>query len=350
MYSDEELNSAVNAGVISQDMAAAFRAHVTELRQTPRVDEESFRLITGFNDIFVVIALCLLLTALSWIGGSWHAWTGSLAVAVASWMLVEYFTRKRRMALPSIMLLLSFVLSSAFLCFDLLRDRPDEMVWAGVAAAIAAYAHWRRFRVPVTVAAGTGAVAMTAIGSFFEYFPEAKEWGAVLIFTAGIFVFMLAMYWDGSDRQRSTSRSDVAFWLHLLAASLIVHSTFSFLGVLNRGDATPTQTLIVVAVYLVLALVSLAVDRRALMVSALVYVLYTFTSFLQLYGLVGMGFAITALVVGTLLLLLSAFWHAARACVIAKLPASWHVYLPVLQTSPAPDELERTEAPGGKPA
>ena len=33
----------------------------------------------------------------------------ALAVAVTSWGLAEYFTRQRRMALPSIVLLLAFV-------------------------------------------------------------------------------------------------------------------------------------------------------------------------------------------------------------------------------------------------
>lgn len=345
MYSDEELNSAVSAGVVSQDTAAAFRAHVAQLRQTPHVDEESFRLITGFNDIFVVIALSLLLTALSWIGGSWDPSAGALAVAAASWGLAEYFTRRRRMALPSIMLLLTFVLAAGFLGLlvaGLLEvginegSRPEHWYWGGISAAIAAYFHWRRFRVPITVAAGTGALAVTAVVLFFVYFPQAKEWVALIFLLAGLSVFTLAMYWDRNDRQRSTYRSDVAFWLHLLAAPLIVHSTFSFLGVLSRGDATLAQAVIVVSVYFLLALVSLAVDRRALMVSALVYVLYTFSAFLQLYGLVGMGFAITALIVGSLLLLLSAFWHSARARVMAILPSGWIAYLPVVQPSLAP--------------
>ena len=54
----------------------------------------------------------------------------------------------------------------------------------------------------------------------------------------------------------------------------------------------------VLLLYFVLALVSLAIDRRALMVSALGYVLYAFSSLLNHAGFVGMGFAVTALLIG----------------------------------------------------
>jgi hypothetical protein len=56
MYSETDLESAVAAGILSREAAEALREHVSGLRATPMVDEENFRLITGFNDIFVAIA------------------------------------------------------------------------------------------------------------------------------------------------------------------------------------------------------------------------------------------------------------------------------------------------------
>jgi hypothetical protein len=53
MYSDSDLDSAVAAGALTPASAAALRAYVSRARQSPMVDEEQFRLITGFNDIFV---------------------------------------------------------------------------------------------------------------------------------------------------------------------------------------------------------------------------------------------------------------------------------------------------------
>ena len=68
MYSESDLAGAVEAGALSPEAAAALRNHVAATRSTPTVDEESFRLLTGFNDIFVGIAAILILVAVGWIG------------------------------------------------------------------------------------------------------------------------------------------------------------------------------------------------------------------------------------------------------------------------------------------
>ena len=68
MYSQEDLNSAVSAGVISADAANALRAHVAASRDAVPADAEHFRLVTGFNDIFVSIGVVILLLAAGGIG------------------------------------------------------------------------------------------------------------------------------------------------------------------------------------------------------------------------------------------------------------------------------------------
>ena len=110
MYTDDDIESAVEAGILTDDNATAFRGHVSERRGAPIVDDEHFRFITGFNDIFVVIACLLSLVSLAWIGADTvDGWVGGLLCVVAAWGLAEFFTRKRRMALPSIVLLVGFV-------------------------------------------------------------------------------------------------------------------------------------------------------------------------------------------------------------------------------------------------
>ena len=59
-------------------------------------------------------------------------------------------------------------------------------------------------------------------------------------------------------------------------------------------------------------LTALAIDRRALLVSALAYVLYALTELFKQFGAVELNVALTALVIGSALLLLSAYWHQAR--------------------------------------
>ena len=116
-----------------------------------------------------------------------------------------------------------------------------------------------------------------------------------------------------------TRRADVAFWLHLLAAPMIVHPVFTLLGLTER-PCQLGEGLAVVALYIALGLTALAIDRRALLVSALAYVLYALHRLFGESGAVDFNMALTALLIGSALLLLSAFWHSARAVVVRPLP------------------------------
>ena len=332
MYSDTDLESAISAGVLSHDTATAFRTHVSSLRATPLADEEQFRLLSGFNDIFVAIAGVLLLVGLGWAGGAMTPALGAALVAAASWGLAEYFTRIRRMALPSILFLLSFVggtfVAGAMLLLgpkaNLGDGSPITALLTAAAASVAAGAawlHWRRFSVPITVAAGAAALVGVVLSLVLSAVPVFKLVINPLMFAAGLCVFALAMRWDMSDPLRQTRRSDVAFWLHLLAAPLIVHPVFAMLGVFeNQGNVL--TALIVLLVYVGLGIVALAIDRRALMVSALAYVLVAVTTLFRQVGDVGINVALTVLIIGSALLLLSAFWQTLRAKVIQLLPGT----------------------------
>jgi len=223
------------------------------------------------------------------------------------------------MALPAIVLLLAFVGGIEFAGVLLIGKSTEAVVAASAIAALAAWLHWLRFQVPITIAAGTAAVVGGASVLLLSLLPETIQWHSTISFIAGITVFLLAMRWDAADTTRQTRKSDVAFWLHLLAAPLLVHPVFSSLGVF-AGSTSLMQGIAVLVLYIVIAIVSLCIDRRALMVSALVYVLYTFTALLKHYGVVSLSFAITALVIGASLLLLSAFWHPSRALVLKLVP------------------------------
>ena len=85
--------------------------------------------------------------------------------------------------------------------------------------------------------------------------------------------------------------------------------------------------LIVLAVYAVLTVVALAIDRRALLVSALVYVLYALNG-LFAAGQVAAGFGLTALIIGSFLVMLSAAWGYLRRRLLAVLPPNLAAKLP----------------------
>ena len=167
------------------------------------------------------------------------------------------------------------------------------------------------------------------IASLGQSAEQAKNAILGLVLVLGVGIFLFAMWWDSSDRARLTRRSDVAFWLHLLAAPMIAHPIFTLLG-LNSGHISLAEGLTVVALYIVLGITALAVDRRALLVSALAYVLYALQALFREFGAVELNIALTALVIGSALLLLSAFWHQARAAIVRPLPESLRKKLPMI--------------------
>jgi hypothetical protein len=364
MYSQNDLDDAVAAGAITPEAATSLRAFIDGQRSSPAVDEEHFRLITGFNDIFVSIAAAILLFAVGWIGQSIgqnlgfvvdEAGPSPLApalVAGTAWGLALFFTARRRMALPSILLLLALVggvIAAAALLGVLvvgesgLEGTGAQLLggligtFAGGLGALAAWLHWRQFKVPITVAAGAASIAIIVVAVLAPVIGDIPQLKNILLATVlllGIGVFLYAMRWDSSDPARITRRSDVAFWLHLLAAPMIVHPVFTLLG-LNDGDATIGEGLVVIAIYIALGIAALAIDRRALLVSALAYVLFALNELFEQFGAVSLNIALTALVIGSALLLLSAFWHQARAAVVSRLPGSLRGHLPALSPQPA---------------
>jgi hypothetical protein len=356
MYSDSDLESAVAAGAITAKAADALRAHVAVARSSPAVDEENFRLVNSFNDIFVTIAAVMVLVAMGSIGGSLTSWMdgppplSGVLIAGAAWGMAEFFTRKRRMALPSIVLLLAFVggvfeamlgFAALTIDFDANQALAISLIGgSGLVAAGAAWLHWRRFMVPITVAAGAGALAVCVIALIVAAFEptmgeNAQDIILPLVFTAGLGVFAWAMRWDMSDRERETRRADVAFWLHLLAAPMIAHPLFNWVGVTGGGNVGPGGAAAVLVIYVAMGVVALAIDRRALLVSALAYVLFALTWLFDQFGAVELNVALTALVIGSALLCLSAFWTPIRRAVVVQLPGALQGRLPVIGAVPA---------------
>ena len=328
MISQEELDDAVIAGAISAEAALALRRHVASRRGASEADEEHFRLLTGFNDIFVVIAGLLVLLSLRWLVNALTlAPLGDLAMSAIAWGLAELFVRRRRLALPAIVLTVAWLAGLATVAFEL-AGHPLRWPAATCAAAIAAALHWRRFRVPITWAAAAAVLAL-ALGKGL-----LSEWQMPALVLAGLATLAAAVGWDISDRLRRTRRADVAFWLHLLAAPLLVHSSFALLGVLKASPAG-WQVLAIGFAYVALACVSLVLDRRALMVSALGYLL--FAAVVVMKEQTGSDAAMVSipLLVGLLLLALSAHWEQVRSRIVTPLPVGLRQKLAPVRTETA---------------
>lgn len=351
MYTEDDLRHAVASGAISAEAADALRNCARTGRQAPASDEENFRLINSFNDIFVTIAAILLMVAMAGIGQAFTPHidgpppVSGLLIAAAAWGMAEYLTRQRRMALPSIVLMIGFVggvfemlLGAVVMAFG--DNFEGQQVLAGslialscAATAFAAWVHWRRFMVPITVAAGAAALAATAIALTITAvgpatIDEPQQILIPLVFIAGLVIFAVAMHWDISDLGRQTRRSDVAFWLHLLAAPMIAHPLFHWLGVTQGDNIGLGAAMGVLVVYIAMGVIALAIDRRALLVSALAYVLAALTFLFDRFGAVELNVALTALVIGSALLTLSAFWSPIRRAVVQQMPGAIQMRVP----------------------
>jgi len=331
MYSESDIQSAVEAGVMTPETAAALRAHVAARRHMPVADEEHFRALGGFNDIFVTLALLLVLVFPVTIGNGY-------VVAAACWGIAELVTRQRRLALPSIVLLIIFSLGVYLGTLEsiagdgaawLAGDRPQAAIGACAAAFLATLAYWWRFRVPIAQAAMAGIALAAIVQAVAAELPDSGiTWP--LLGLGGVAIFAYAMWWDLSDRERRTHSADVAFWLHLLAAPLIAHSVFRQFGLF--GAATAEWAPIVLLIYVVFSLVAIVVDRRAILVSGLGYALAAVTGIL---GDVGAGILGATLLLGGTLLTLGLFWSNVRAAVVVHIPEDWRRRLPPIERRPA---------------
>ncbi len=320
MYTDEDLKNAVDQGIFAEESVDSFRAYILQRHNTHVADEENFRLIAGFNDIFVVIACVLLLLSSGLAVYDVHPALAAIVVSILSWGLSEFFVLKRKMALPAVVLLAAFV-GGVFASVVLMYERPLESAYMVAAAlsSLGAWLHWKRFKVPITVAAGAVTLVVFTVSLLVSLFPLFKDYVTYLMFAGGVAIFFIAMRWDTADLKRITGKSDVAFWLHLTAAPLIVHPVFSGLGVLS-GDQGLFNVLAIITLYVLLTFISLVIDRRAFMVSSLVYVIVALTELLKTYGIAGNGFAYVGVSIGFSLLLLSGFWHRVRRQVVTHLP------------------------------
>lgn len=342
MIGQDDLDAAVGEGIIDQAQAVRI-AHLARMRRAGGTsaaaaaivdpDDERFRLIGGFNDIFVTIGVGLLAGALLGLTRTVGLGEAFAAVGlVVAWGLAEWFSRRMRLALPSIALAGMFVACAAALAVyatvvGLERHQVSSgqregfaLLAAGLATALSAQLHHWRFRVPIDGAlTAVGAIGVLA-GILSLIDPSLlRDWLTPLAFLVGLGVFAVAMRADMSDPLRRTRRSDGAFWLHLLAAPLIVHPMILLVtgGVAGIGTG---KALAILAVFAVLGLVALVVDRRALIVSGLSYAGIAIAYLLarQIEG--GLGMPLTLLGLAVVVLGLSAGWRWLRGALLPRLP------------------------------
>ena len=328
-----DLAAATAAGIIDAAQAerllafAAERAAALPAQSSP--DEENVRLVSSFNDIFVTMAIALFMGAASFLLGGF----AGVAMIAAGWGFSEIFVRQRRMALPAIVLACLNAAGAGFVALIMISMfiRQGWITYMFVAAcvALAAYLHFRRYRVPIDIA-----LAFSALGCAFVATVAASDAvlkgnlligssarATVALLITGLAGLGLAMMFDRRDPNHQTLNTDIAFWLHMVSAPVIVHSVRTLLPLITGdkadiGSSSPAMW-IVIALFTLLALV---IDRRALIVSSLFYIIggmvYIFSQFSGGRNSAALG----TLMVGALLIALSIGWPHIRRVVVNALP------------------------------
>jgi hypothetical protein len=354
MPTSDELTAAVGAGVIGRVEADRLAAFLAEYRKTaggalPTADDEdaeAIRFVRGFHDIFLTIGVTLLLVGIGYtselIGLFWP-----FAIAIAAWALAEYFTRLKRLTLPSIALSIAFGIGGGYALLLLsslvLPVQPDSNLVVGTPRGLVANAlpaagillasalFYLRFRLPFTLAQMVVAAA-TAVAFALK---DQAALNQPVFLAMGALTFALALHFDFKDPERRTIAADNAFWLHLTAAPLIVHTSIGYIWTSEISSLTLPAALATVGLIVALAIVALLIDRRAILVAGLFYfgaalfVIIRNTAIEE-----GTVFALTILLLGGALVLLGVGWRSLRAAIINNLlPPDLARRLPTLRTS-----------------
>jgi hypothetical protein len=287
-----------------------------------RIDEEDIRLTTGFADIFTAVILVVGFLLLG--GMTAQSGIGPLIAAGAAWALTTPLVVRRQFAACAIALA-TIVFLAVFAALA-----PGIGGYAALPAAAAMAGYWFVFRVPIAAALGFVGVVLGVLGINLQFYNLGlfgggwSGYGPAIL--AGLLLFAIAMAWDASDPLRRTRRSDVAFWLHLASAPLLVHGLFLSLGVsaFNLGQVTSWP---VFSMFAALALIGVIIDRRPMLVSGFAYLIGA-TALLLNRDNVFPNILVASAISGAAILLLAAGWSPLRRFLLGLLPDGLTQYLP----------------------
>ena len=366
MFDKSDIRAAVEGGAISDEAAKRFEAFLKARNDPDRMlDPENLRFLSNFNDVFLTIGIAILMTGLgflSWIAASnifginaildggrpTEAMITQVKMAagfvpsvmiLGGWLLAEYFCGRRRLLLPSMALSVTIVCAAAALLTIVMmpnseseiarRGNDMERFFFGLsysafgAAAVAAGAILWRFRLPFSLFLLAGSIAglfYTLVGDLLGLDQIAS--GATM-FAIGLATLVVAIWFDMRDPMRASRTSDHAFWLHLAAAPQIILGARDMIIGSGFAPAGATDATVMLIVLIAFGLLSLALNRRALIVSGLL----TFAvSLWTLVNSIGGGnglntIMLTALLVGGAIVLLGGGWRTARRALLRVVPS-----------------------------
>jgi hypothetical protein len=366
------LESAAAAGLIrAEQVGPLYDFLATGGVATALPGEEDLRFIRNFHDVFLAIGIVLFAVGMGVGVGAFAAQSAAspqqgamlsgglcLGAAAVMWGLGELFARRRRLFLPAIAivcamtlfavcgvaLLYAGALAGRELDLDFDRGVPPELRTGLLLAATFAFltpaAFYARFRLPFSMGMAGGGIAFFVVVSAMLFAWEtAIDYLPALYLLLGLLLFAAGVAFDARDPARVSRFSDNGFWLHFAAAPLILGGAFGLIGqafgasggaamsgagnlmmsAAGDGGTAVAQSAVTLLVVFMLGFVSLLINRRVLIVSALVTTGVAIGIILNEFGLGAGALAAAVLIVlGGFVLILGAGWHSVRRALLGR--------------------------------
>jgi hypothetical protein len=276
---------------------------------------------------------------LSWVGGTGLLLTVPLGCAAVAWWWAGYFTLKRRMNLPSMVLATTF--AGGVLIFGLTLAAMAEQAYRAATilsflATAGALALWYgRFRLPFTMfllglnllaALYTATATVDALGGFIDgtrtglqglFDLRESPTFALATLGFGLAAFAAGLWFDMRDPHRLGRHAATAFWLHLLAAPALVNTVAVTLY--NTGGWQGVGLLVLALA--VITLLALVVDRRSFLTAAIAWIALVIAWVVQGSGEGDFGsWIVIMIVLGAVVTAIGTWWVALRTALMRALP------------------------------
>ncbi|GHA88106.1 hypothetical protein GCM10009069_08820 [Algimonas arctica] len=360
--SRDQIDAAEAAGILSPKQAKAMRNDVAGRDPDERLkpsraakaagpdqdavigNEDHLRFLRSFGDVFIGIGLVLLALGVSAIVAIFGGGPVFLVAAVGAYGLAEYFGRYKRSHFPTLITALAFLL---FVQTGLSGLASVNGILAALITVAAMAIFYARIRLPFCIALIAIALLYLLFAFLGQVAPDLlrQQFGWILV-SAGLAIFAVALLYDTQDLHRRTRFADNAFWLHILAAPMIIHGLVGY-AVMEKAEFvfdvlpvlsfTPADATIILAATAVITVIGLAINRRALIVSSLGYAGLAIAFLVKQTELnLGSTLSITLILLGAAIVLLGVAWHPVRNQLIRVLP-QWRVFPPPyvpLETNP----------------
>ena len=294
MVSRQKLEQAVEQNLLTTEQLEPLYQFLNPDSDIPEMrielTHEPLKFIRSFGDIFITLGIILLVIASNMLNLTGYYY---LIPAAGFILLAEWLVRVRRLALPGIAILLAILY---FVIKAIQFDHAQATTYGLAVLSGTSLLFYLRHRMPFSLLpAAAGLVGIIVLQLGMKLFDHP-----FIFILLGLVIFSIAMVFDIQDTKRTSHLSDSAFWLHLLAAPLIVHGSMVTLLI---NDPAWLQSInkefIMILFFVVFFLIALLLDRRALLISTQIYVIYALSQLLgnalsntqsvMMYILMGLG-------------------------------------------------------------